>query len=71
MIVKLKCCICGKEYEGEYDDACPICGWGNSGIEEQLYGEYEKDAYNCTSRAEAKKNFSKGLNIWGEPIKTK
>lgn len=71
MIVKLKCCICGNGYEGEYDDACPICGWCNSGVEEQLYEDDEYDAYNCTTRVKAKTNYAKGLNKWGEPIKSK
>lgn len=69
MIVKLTCCICGINYKGEYDDPCPKCGWANSGIEEQLFAEEEIDAYNCTSRAEAKRNLAKGLDKWGDPIK--
>lgn len=66
---KIKCCICGNEYKGNYDDECPVCLWANSGIEEQLYSEDEKDAYNLISRAKAKKLFAKGLDIFGDPIK--
>ena len=60
MIEALKCCICGTEYKGEFDDPCPVCAWANSGIEEDLYEEDEIDAYNCCSRKHAKENFKKG-----------
>ena len=68
-MVKLKCCICGTEYEGEYDDECPVCLWSNSGIEEQMYNDDERDAYNLMSRKKAKENYAKGLTIFGDPIK--
>ena len=36
---------------------------------EDVFEEDERDCYNLISRAEAKRLYAKGLNIWGKPIK--
>lgn len=64
---KVKCPICGKEIEDEPYTECPFCQWGYTG-DENLYTEDEKDDYNLISRKEAKANYAKGLNVWGEPL---
>ena len=67
---KVKCPICGIEIDDDPYTECPVCLWGYSG-DENLYDEDEKDDYNLISRKEAKENFAKGLNIWGEPLPKK
>ena len=65
-----KCYICGTEFEGEmFVDNCPCCGWIPA--DEEMLTEDEYDTINYTSIKEAKANYAKGLNKWGEPIKTK
>lgn len=66
-----KCCICGTEMDSVGWDDCPVCSWTNTGGEELVYAEDEIDDCNKISRAEAKRNFAKGLDIFGNPIKTK
>lgn len=65
---RVKCPICGIEIDDEPYEACPVCGWGYTGIEDSLE-ENEKDCYNLMTIKEAKERFAKGLNIWGEPIR--
>ena len=67
---KIKCPICGNEIEDEQFEPCPKCGWAYTSWE-CCYEEDEKDDYNLISRKEAKENYAKGLNIWGEPLKKK
>lgn len=62
------CIICGHKFKGDQFDECPICEWAFTGIDKSLE-EDEIDDYNKISKAEAKRNFAKGLNIWGEPLK--
>lgn len=65
-----KCFICGTEFEGElYVDNCPCCQWIPS--DEDILMENEYDIINGTTIQEAKANYAKGLNKWGEPIPKK
>ena len=49
-------------------DDCPLCDWTYLGYEAEL-GLDEKDSANPVTVQQAKINFSKGLDIWGEPLK--
>ena len=67
---KLKCPICGTEFEGSTFDDCPYCDW------EYEYDDYtgEEDEPNITNPVtyrQAKELVAKGLNIWGEPLPKK
>ena len=65
---RIECPICGIKIEDEQFESCPVCGWTYTGYE-VAYEEDERDDYNLISRKEAKENFAKGLNKWGEPIR--
>ena len=67
----VKCPICGTKHDGEdLVDPCPYCGWIRFGCEDKTdVNEYEE--INHTTIAKAKENFSKGLDIWGEPLPKK
>ena len=67
---EIKCPICGHIYLGESFDDCPVCDWEYTGTEEQ-YDENEYNSPNHMTIKQAKENFSKGLNIWGEPLSGK
>lgn len=64
---KGKCFICSTEFDID-DDMCPCCDWFYLGYEDKM-PEEEYNSENGTSIGQAKANFAKGLNIWGEPIK--
>ena len=68
----VKCYICGTEFalseDGWGHDECPYCDWTYLGFEEEL-DPNEKESFNLMSISQAKKNFSEGKNIWGEPLK--
>lgn len=60
-----KCRICGTEYEGVIlEDECPVCDWIESCVER----DDEYDDVNMMTVNDAKQNYAKGLNIWGEPL---
>ena len=63
----ITCRICGTKYEGDtLVDECPLCDWVES-----FTGEGEEDDYdevNHMTPNDAKANYAKGLNIWGEPL---
>lgn len=68
--LKLKCPICGTEFEGSTFDDCPYCDW------EYEYDDYtgqedEPNETNPVTYNQAKALVSKGLNIWGEPLPKK
>ena len=64
-----KCFICGTTFDlDKTDDSCPVCDWEYLGWENEL-DENEKTDANPISIREAKQNFAKGLDIWGDPIK--
>lgn len=65
---KIKCPVCGTEFEGETFDECPCCGWGYLGYEGELDAG-EKEDYNLMSLNHARKLYAMGLNIWGDPLK--
>lgn len=67
---KVKCPICGTEFEGGSFDICEYCGWGYLGYESELDPD-EKEDYNLMSINQAKANFAKGLDIWGDPLPKK
>lgn len=67
---KVKCPICGTEFEGGSFDDCPLCDWTYLGYEGEME-EDELDSANPVTIREAKENFAKGLNIWGEPLPKK
>ncbi len=65
---KVKCYICGTSFDAdETNDDCPFCDWEYVGWEGEL-DETERVSANSMTIKEAKENFSKGLNIWGEPL---
>ncbi len=65
---KIKCYICGTEYLGqELMDSCPVCDWITLGCEDEM-DENDEEDINGVSIAEAKRNFAKGLDIWGDPL---
>ena len=64
----LKCPICGTEFEGEsLVDDCPYCDWTYLGYEDDMDID-EKDSANPVTIRQAKKLFSEGKNIWGDPL---
>ena len=67
MEYKVKCPICGEEFNGGVFDNCPICDWCYQGIENEL-NENDYDELNHTSIKNAKENFKNGLDKWGDPI---
>ncbi len=67
---KVKCPVCGTEFEGGSFDDCPYCDWtyefdDYSGFEDEISGA------NPVSLRQAQKLFSEGLNIWGDPLPKK
>ena len=63
-----KCRICGLEYEGVIlEDPCPLCNW----VEGLTETDDEYCCVNHMTALEAKANFAKGLNIWGDPLPNK
>lgn len=62
----VKCPICGTEFDWDLDD-CPYCDWTYMGWEKECDPD-EKISANPVTIRQAKENFSKGLNIWGEPL---
>ena len=46
---------------------CPLCDWMVWGGEDALKDD-EYDDTNYTTKAKAKANLAKGLNIWGKPL---
>lgn len=64
---KIKCYICGTEFEGGTFDDCPYCDWTHIGYEADLDKD-EYDSANPITIEQAKKFVSQGLNIWGEPL---
>lgn len=60
----IKCPCCGYVYKGTYYDDCPNCDWEYEGVSREDF----KGA-NPVTLAEARKLFSEGKNIWGEPLK--
>ena len=67
---KVKCYICGAEFDRDENDNCPYCDWYYEGWENEI----EDDEYvssNHTTIAKAKENLSKGLDKWGDPLPKK
>lgn len=64
---KIKCPICGTEFEGSSFDDCPFCDWTYLGYEDDLQAD-ENDSANPVTIDQAKALVAKGLNIWGEPL---
>ena len=64
---KVKCYICGTEFDRDVNDECPNCDWYYEGWEDETK-EDEYVSSNHTTIAKAKENLAKGLNIWGEPL---
>lgn len=67
---KVKCYICGTDFEGGSFDCCPYCGWLYYGFESEL-DPNEKDEGNLISINEAKRLVSKGKDIYGESLPKK
>ncbi|MBQ8689064.1 MAG: hypothetical protein IJ515_01725 [Clostridia bacterium] len=68
MLIK-NCFICGTEYDVNADDICPYCNWWYMGFEQKLIDmgdDYSEE--NSMTITEARNNYAKGLNIWGEPL---
>ena len=66
---KVKCFICGTEFEGgdSLVDNCPYCDWTYLGWENELDPD-DKETSNPVRIRQAKKLFSEGKNIWGESL---
>lgn len=67
---KVKCYICGTSFDRDKSDNCPLCDWYYEGWEDEI-SENEVVSSNHTTIAQAKINFAKGLNKWGEPLPKK
>lgn len=69
---KVKCFICGTEFEGgdSLVDNCPYCDWTYLGWENELDSD-DKETSNPVTIRQAKKLFSEGKNIWGDPLPKK
>lgn len=69
---KVKCPICGTELDGDDSlvDFCPYCDWTYLGWESELDPD-DKDNVNHVSIRQAKRNVSKGLDIYGVPLPKK
>ena len=67
---KLKCPICGTEFDGSSFDDCPFCDWTYLGYEGEME-EDEVDSANPVTIRQAKELLAKGLNIWGDPLPKK
>lgn len=66
----VNCPICGTEFDLKKLDDCPYCDWTYVGYENDLEPD-EKECFNTMTVREAKENFKKGKNIWGEPLPKK
>lgn len=67
---KVKCFICGTEFDRDETDNCPYCSWFYEGFE-RTCDEHEYDELNHTTIAKAKENLAKGLDKWGDPLPKK
>ena len=65
---EITCPVCRTKYMGEYDDICHICGWWYIGWEDQAGDDFHYSENKMTLR-QAKENYAKGLNIWGDPLR--
>ena len=67
--LNIKCPVCGEEYDGDsLVDACPYCDWVYDFTDDE---PTVKSGANPITLKEARENFAKGLNIWGEPLPKK
>ncbi len=67
--MEYKCAICGTVFMGGmFEDPCPTCQWIPVGNEHEI-DENERVRINYTTIREARKNYAKGLTIFGDPIK--
>ena len=66
--LKIECPICKKTFHGNYYDTCPCCDWMYAGWEPNAEDDFYSSE-NSTTIREAKENYAKGLNIWGEPLR--
>ena len=64
---KIKCPICGTVFEGNLLDDCPTCDWTYE-YDDYTGEEDNIDGANPLSYNVAKKLFSEGKNIWGDPL---
>ena len=68
-VLNIKCPVCGIEYSGDsLVDACPCCEWIYDFTDDE---PKIKSGANPITLKEARENFAKGLNIWGEPLPKK
>ena len=68
--MKYKCIICGTVHDGGlYEDPCPCCQWIPI-HKDNVSSEDEYDYINGTTIREAKNKYAKGLNRFGDPIKS-
>ena len=67
MADKVRCYICGTEFDRDKTDECPYCDWYYEGWEDG-WDENEYVSSNHTTIAKAKANLAKGLDIWGDPL---
>ena len=66
----ISCPVCGKERRDDTYFPCKHCAWVYDACEEFIEDpEVREDMLNPVSIAEAKRRVSRGLNIWGEPLK--
>ena len=67
---KVKCPVCGTEFSGGSFDDCPYCDWTYE-FDDYTGMENDTDGVNPISLNQAKKLFSEGKNIWGDPLPEK
>ena len=63
-----ECIICGMIFDPEkrHSDVCPYCGWMD-GFDYEL-GEDERNPANLMTRRQARENYRKGLDRFGDPL---
>lgn len=69
---KVRCYICGIEFEGgdSLVDSCPYCDWTYLWWENEIDPD-SKETSNPVSINEAKRLVASGKNIWGDPLPKK
>lgn len=71
--MKYICPICGTEVK-EFMDECPVCHWEVSGWDNDLTEEEQRnpdETPNPVSIVEARRLYSQGKDIYGDPLSKK
>ena len=65
----VKCAVCGKIFVGGAFDYCPRCDWMFGWGQDKESDDFPSPLNHGMTKQEAKEKFSKGLNMWGKPLK--